>query len=243
MATSFSDAVATIWTRPFPEGRRGLRREEIVRAAVAVADEGGRHALTMQAVAARLGPVTPMALYRHVGSKDGLTDLMLDAAVAEVDVPAAPGADWRADLAGLAARTWQMIVRHPWWAELVHTRPPAGPHLMRRTEFMLAVLTGQGLPVGSAMTYAALLDRHLVGAGLQAAEEHRMRVRYGLEGTGDFVAAIQAMSHLADDAGCPLLRDWLTAPTGPSEDDGVALGVECLLDGVAARLPGRQDAS
>nr|WP_202889955.1 TetR/AcrR family transcriptional regulator [Actinopolymorpha rutila] len=218
-----------------------MRREEIVRAAVEVADEGGRHALTMQAVAARLGPVTPMALYRHVGSKDGLTDLMLDAAVAEVEVPDAAGSDWRSDLTGLAARTWQMIVRHPWWAELVHTRPPAGPHLMRRTEFMLTVLTGQGLSVGQAMTYAALLDRHLVGAGLQAAEEHRMRVRYGLEGAGDFVAAIRAMSDLADEARCSLLRDWLSAPTGPSDDDSVALGVEFLLDGVAARLPGRQD--
>nr|WP_238345107.1 TetR/AcrR family transcriptional regulator [Actinopolymorpha cephalotaxi] len=226
-----------------PEGRRGLHREEIVRAAVEVADEGGRHALTMQAVAARLGPVTPMALYRHVVSKDGLTDLMLDAAVAEVDLPGAPGPDWRTDLAGLAARTWQMIVRHPWWAELLHTRPPAGPHLMRRTEFVLAVLTGQGLTVGQAMTYTALLDRHLIGAGLQAAEEHRTRMRYGLEGAGDFVAAIQAMTDLADGARCPLLRDWLAAPTGPSDDDSVALGVECLLDGIAARLPGPQATS
>ncbi len=212
-----------------------------MRAAVEVADEGGRHALTMQAVADRLGPVTPMALYRHVGSKDGLTDLMLDAAVAEVEVPGAPGPDWRADLAELAARTWQMIVRHPWWAELVHTRPPAGPHQMRRTEFTLAVLTGQGLTVGAAMTYAALLDRHLVGAGLQAAEEHRMRVRFGLEGTGDFVAAIQALSELAGEAHCPLLREWLSAPTGPGDDDSVALGVECLLDGIADRLPAGPD--
>ena len=51
-------------------------------AAIALADEAGPTALTMKAVAARLGPYSPMALYRYVYSKDGLVDLMLDAATA-----------------------------------------------------------------------------------------------------------------------------------------------------------------
>lgn len=80
----------------------------------------------MNAVARRLGPYTPMALYRYVGSKDGLTDLMLDAAVAEVALPER-GGDWRTDLHELAMCTWAMVRRHRWYAQLVHTRPPAGP--------------------------------------------------------------------------------------------------------------------
>jgi AcrR family transcriptional regulator len=74
-----------------------------VTAAIGLADEAGAGALTMKAVAARLGPYSAMALYRYVHSKDGLVDLMLDAATAEIPRPVRPGPDWRADLEELAA--------------------------------------------------------------------------------------------------------------------------------------------
>src|SRR5690606_12164169 len=107
----------SIWSLPpAPPRQRALDREAIVRAAMEVADGGGVRALTMSAVARRLGPYTPMALYRYVHSKDGLTDLMLDAAAAEVPVPKAPSGDWRADLRRLAMDTWAMVSRHRWYA-------------------------------------------------------------------------------------------------------------------------------
>ena len=172
-------AAPLIWVQPSPPPRqRSLGREEIVAAAIALADEAGPGALTMKAVAARLGPYTAMALYRYVYNKDGLVDLMLDAATAEVPVPAQPGPDWRADLLELATQTRQMIKRHPWYATLIHTRPPVGPHMMRRLEFMLQVLTAQGAGTAAAMTYAALIDRHIFGSGLQEAEEARMSRRH-----------------------------------------------------------------
>jgi len=174
-------AAPLIWVQPPPPPRqRSLGREEIVAAAIALADEAGPGALTMKAVAARLGPYTAMALYRYVYNKDGLVDLMLDAATAEVPVPAQPGPDWRADLLELATQTRQMIMRHPWYATLIHTRPPVGPHMMRRLEFMLRVLTARGASTAAAMTYAALIDRHIFGSGLQEAEEARMTQRHGL---------------------------------------------------------------
>ena len=129
----------------------------------------------MKAVAARLGPYTAMALYRYVYNKDGLVDLMLDAATAEIPrLAGKPGPDWRADLLELAGQTRLMIKRHPWYAMLIHTRPPVGPHMMQRLEFMLQVLTAQGASTAAAMTYAALIDRHIFGSGLQEAEEARM---------------------------------------------------------------------
>src|SRR3954463_5292317 len=80
-----------IWTQPMPRRRSSpLEREDIVRAAVALADEGGADALTMAAVARRLGPYTPMALYRYVLSKDGLVDLMLDHVTGEIPLPRRP---------------------------------------------------------------------------------------------------------------------------------------------------------
>jgi len=231
-----------IWTQPPPPPRqRSLGRAEIVTAAIGLADEAGAGALTMKAVAARLGPYTAMALYRYVYNKDGLVDLMLDAATAEVPLPPQPGPDWRADLLELAAQTRQMIKRHPWYAVLIHTRPPVGPHMMRRLEFMLQVLTAQGASTAAAMTYAALIDRHIFGSGLQEAEEAQMSRRHGLDDDAGLETAMAAVHGLAAASGqYPLLTSWLARPAGSSADEQFGLGLGFLLDGIATQLRARQ---
>ncbi|MEV6924486.1 TetR/AcrR family transcriptional regulator C-terminal domain-containing protein [Dactylosporangium sp. NPDC051485] len=221
-----------VWALPAPPARqRRLGRDEIVAAAMELADEGGTAALTMKAVAARLGPYTPMALYRYVHHKDGLVDLMLDAAAAEVLLPDPAGPGWRAALHDIAAGTRLMIKRHPWYAELVHTRPPAGPHAMRRLECMLRILTGRGVEVGRALTFAALLDRHVVGSGVQEAQEARFE---RLDEPGAF-ATVRDLA--AADGTVPLLTSWLSAPEPAPPDEQFDLGLAMLLDGIEARLP------
>lgn len=230
-----------IWTLPPPPPRqRSLGRAEIVTAAIALADEVGAEALTMKAVAAWLGPYSPMSLYRYVHSKEGLIDLMLDTVTAEVPVPAVIDEDWRADLADLAIETRLMLIRHPWYAPLMHTRPPSGPNMMLRLEFMLTVLTEQGAGLSDAMTYAALIDRHILGSGMQENEEARFDQRHGLDDAATMSAAMAQIRDLAAAGGrFPLLARWLTNPVGPSADERFALGLEFLLDGIAARLPNR----
>lgn len=207
-------------------------------AAIALADQAGAGALTMHAVAARLGSYSAMALYRYVHSKDGLIDLILDAATAEVPLPAESGQDWRADLHELAMLTRQMTKRHPWYAALFHTRPPAGPHMMARLEFMLTVLTRRGASLAEAMTYAALIDRHIYECGLQEAAEVRMSRRHGLEDPTARASALAAVRDLAAASGrYPNLASWLASPAGPPADEQFELGLSFLLDGMASRLP------
>ncbi len=234
--------LAPIWTQPPPPARqRALGRDEIVAAAIAVADADGPDAVTMKAVAGRLGPYTPMALYRYVHSKDGLVDLMLDAAIGMVPVPDAPGSDWRGDLRTVAVGTREMIKSHPWYAWLVHTRPPIGPNTMRRTEFILAVLVGQGATIPAAMTFAALIDRHIFGSGLQEAQEARFNQRHGLDRPDELMAAIASVRELAAaDGRLPLLTSWLAEPTADTVDEQFELGLDFLLDGIAKRLPRRR---
>ena len=69
-----------------------LSRERVLRAAVALADEHGVEAITMRRIAGELG-VVPMALYKHVSSKDELLDGMVDVVVGEIEPPL-PDADW-----------------------------------------------------------------------------------------------------------------------------------------------------
>lgn len=212
-----------IWSSPEPSSRRALGRAQIVAAAVALADRG--EPVTMKAVAAALGDYTPMALYRHVGNKDGLVDLMLDAVAGEVAVPV-PGPDWRADLHTTAVETRRMITRHPWFPRLFHTRPPAGPQVMRRLEFKLTVLVNAGASLVDAMTYAAMIDRHVLGTGLQ--EE--------IEGGPVDPALFGEVRALASAQDLPLFSTWLSAPSGPSVSEQFELGLGFLLDGIAARI-------
>jgi AcrR family transcriptional regulator len=225
-----------IWAQPEQRRRQSpLERDDIVRAAVALADEGGAQAVTMAAVAKRLGSYTPMALYRHVLSKDGLVDLMLDHVTAEIPLPGEPGTDWRADVRAVATASWAMVKRHLWYAQLIPARPPLGPHMMRRTEFLLRVLVDQGATIGDAMTYAALLDRHIFGSALQEAEELAMRRRHGLDTAPRLAEAITGARELA--APYPLLSEWMSAPTGASMNEQFALSLGFLIDGIATRLP------
>jgi hypothetical protein len=109
---------------------------------------------------------------------------------------------------------------------------------MRRTEFMLAVLAGQGVATSDAMTYAALLDRHVFGSGLQEAEEDRFAREHGLDSAEALLAAFAPIRDLAAAGGrFPHLAGWLTHPTGPAPDEQFDLGLAFLLDGIAARLP------
>jgi AcrR family transcriptional regulator len=226
----------TIWSQPPPPPRqRTLGRDEIVAAAIALADDQGAAALTMKAVAARLGPYSAMSLYRYVHSKEGLVDLMLDSAASEIPLPDQKSEDWRTTLRELALASWQLLGHHPWYAELAHTRPP-GPHAMRRLDFMLVALTDGGATLPDAMTYAALLDRHILGSGIQQAEETRTRSRQHLTDDAAFVAALTAQRDLAAASGAPLLARWLAHPSGPTPDAQFELGLDFLLDGIASRL-------
>ncbi|MFE0025287.1 TetR/AcrR family transcriptional regulator [Amycolatopsis sp. NPDC059021] len=235
-----------IWLLPEPPERKwGLGRGEIVRAAVDIADAGGAEALTMRAVAAKLGSSTPMSLYRYVHSKEGLVDLMLDAAGAEVTTPAHPGEDWRADLTLVATEYWAMAKRHPWFAELVHSRPPAGPNASRIKEFILATFDRLGQDLGAGLGYQRLIEGYVLGAALQRAEEVKMWRH------NDFSSAEQVRELARDwwgdgsgDGPYPLLgrfmrgflRDEDPEVIGPGEDAQFRLGLDCLLDGIAARL-------
>ncbi|MFF0147054.1 TetR family transcriptional regulator [Amycolatopsis sulphurea] len=236
-----------IWLLPEPPERSwGLGRIDIVNAAVRLADVGGADALTMRAVAKELGAATPMSLYRYVYNKDGLVDLMLDLANAEVPTPEEPGADWRGELTALALDMWAMTKRHPWFARLVHRRPPAGPHASRRTEFVLATFDRLGQDLLSAMGYTRLIEGYVTGEALQRAEERAMWQRNDLDSPGEVQQLAQSwFGEIARDPGpYPLLgrvlESFLTAEAEPSgespEDTQFRMGLDCLLDGVTARL-------
>jgi AcrR family transcriptional regulator len=83
--------------------RRVVTRERVVAEALAVIAENGVDALSMRALATRLG-VVPGALYRHVRSKEQLHDLVLDEVLAEADTRIERPAPWTEQIRVLTHR-------------------------------------------------------------------------------------------------------------------------------------------
>ena len=209
-----------------------------MRAAVAVADEAGAAGLTMSAVAGRLGEYSAMALYRYVHSKDGLVDLMLDHVVAEVPLPdpdAAP-ATGAAQLRGVALDSWAMARRHVWYAQLVHTRPPLGPNLLRRTEALLRTLTATGLDLPEALSYVQMLDRHVYAAALADAEERAMLRTYGVDDDGAFAAAVRDLRQVVATRRTRCWAGGWPRRSGRRPEEQLTRGLDFLLDGIAGRI-------
>lgn len=118
-----------------------LDRDTVVRSAIALADKRGLGAVGVRQVAEALG-VTPMALYRHVGPKDGLLDAVADALYAEIDLPG-PDEDWWDGLRALAHSTRRVLIAHAWSVPFF-SRPLAGPHARALGEALQGALRRAG---------------------------------------------------------------------------------------------------
>src|SRR4051812_15636998 len=111
-------AAGALWPTPARLKRGPKPRfsvDGITEAAVAIADENGLEAVTMQSVAEALG-TTKMALYRHVPGRTELDGLLLDRAIGAP--PALSGEDWRSALDEWASRLHATARQHPWTVEL-----------------------------------------------------------------------------------------------------------------------------
>lgn len=130
--------------RPVARGPKpAVSVDEVVAAAVALADREGYEKVSIRAIAAELG-LRPMSVYTYVPSKEALTVLMVDA-VAERDRPIDPAAGIRERMAAIADGVRAEIIAHPWLLEVPPWRLVLGPGRMRRYERQLAAIDGIGL--------------------------------------------------------------------------------------------------
>ena len=108
-----------------------------MRAATAMARRDGLDAVTVRAVAGALD-VTPMALYRHVGSAAGLRLATLDAILLQVRTPV-EGSSAVEQLRAFATTARAVLRRYPGVAEAVLTSWPQLLQGCRLMEWLLVV--------------------------------------------------------------------------------------------------------
>lgn|SRR5574340_477618 len=145
--------------------RPPLNRDRVLAAAVEIADEQGVGAVTMRAVAARLG-VEAMSLYNHVANKDEILDGMVDVVVEQIDLPADVG-DWREAMRRRAISAHEVFGRHPWLPVLLDSRESSGPSGLRYFDWVLGTLFRAGFTMDDAMRAFSLLDAYIYGFGIQ----------------------------------------------------------------------------
>ncbi len=135
---------------------RSVTVAQIVDAALALADGEGLTALTMRAVAEKVG-IAAMSVYTYVPGKPELLDLMIDTLYARMERHDWAGNAWRERLTSVAESNRRMLSQHPWVTEVAAlSRPPLGPGLMAKYENELAAFDNTGLSdfeIDAALTF------------------------------------------------------------------------------------------
>lgn len=248
------DFFRRLWRLPTSPQRRGRKSEltvdAVVGAAVDLADSGGLEAATLPKVAAELN-VTPMSLYRHVGSKQELLQLMMDAASEPV---AAEVPSWREGLHLWARDLWTLYRQRPWLPRVPIYRAPSGPHQIAWLERGFTCLASTGLGWRQQLAALNLLSGYVRQTALLQGE-----LEEGRDG-GQALADSEreygaALNRVVSEEDFPRTAEMLSADslgTGTAEGDGTTRqegpadspgadrdfveGLEVILDGLATRI-------
>jgi AcrR family transcriptional regulator len=143
-------------SRPGRRRRDPISRDAIVAAAIELLDRDGFEALSMRGLAEQLG-TGAASLYWHVGSKEGLLDLVFDQNIGEVEVPPADPARWAEQIREVARAQRAVSLRHPYIVRLSIGRIPMGPNAIRLTERVVGIMLAGGVPPGLAVQGYLLL--------------------------------------------------------------------------------------
>lgn len=240
-------SIDLLWGLSEP-GRRGPKprysADQVVDAAVAVADAEGLQAISVRRIAQELG-VSPMSIYTYVPSKAELVGLMFDRVLGETG-DSAEGEPWREALTTLACERWKLSERHPWMLDLALHRPPLGPNLVTRHEVALKILDGTGLDDLTKDLVIDVLHSYLVGALLEAREAREVERVSGLTDEQWFAMAEPALTAQLDAAKFPrvlrLGEAWRNADKALVADPlwRFKFGLGVVLDGIGALIEARR---
>jgi AcrR family transcriptional regulator len=213
---------------PHPGGKR-LNIATVVATAIEVADEAGLAALSIRHLAQRLS-LTPMAVYRHVESREELIMLMLDAMLASPPVADHTPASWPDALTGWGRSLYARYEAHPWALDAPTLGMPSTPNLVRWMDTLLGDMEPTGLPILERLNVALLIAGH---------------VRH--------IATVQLRTHLVDPPeSADTLAQWLpqfvtadafpfyarifdAGTLGPTSGPDIEYGLARIIDGVRAR--------
>ncbi|MGN9777310.1 TetR/AcrR family transcriptional regulator [Micromonospora sp. H33] len=239
------ESVATAWglrERPGKGPKRSLTLEQVVAAAVKVAETDGLAAVSMSRVAGELGVAT-MSLYRYVSTKTDLLDLMVDVAYGDPPPPRGTDEGWRPALARWAEANVAAIQRHPWLRHVPISGPPIRPNQVRWMEHGLGTLRGTGLRPSERLSTVLLVSGYARNWATLTADITEAAARSGLSPEEAGIRYWQHLDQLTRGTAFPAIRELLTDWAENEEEEEFdaewRFGLDRILDGVEVLIRSR----
>lgn len=226
--------------------RRGPKQkvtiDDVVDAAIDLADREGLAALTMRGLAQHLG-LGAMTLYTYVATRNDLLVLMVDQVLGRTTLPPHPD-DLRERLELVARVQYEDCRAHPWLLEVTGVRAWLGPHVADRYEWQLGAVEGIGLDdveMDQAVTLLATF-----GTGIARAEQvvrHAER-ESGMSDAEWWEANYEALGEVMAGRDYPLAGRVGTAAgeayqAGSDPRRELEFGLARIVDGLVAHLSAR----
>jgi AcrR family transcriptional regulator len=221
-------AIPTGKTHQSPRGR--LSRDQVLTAAIALADTGGIASLTMRRLGEELG-VEAMSLYNHVANKDDLLHGMVDAVFGEIDLPG-HNENWKTAIRRRSVSFRDTLSRHPWATGLTDSGTSPGPSTLRHHDRVIGTFRNAGFSVAMAAHAFSAVDSYIYGFAMQ---------EKSLPFTTEEETAAMAQIMLAQlpAAEYPYLAELTgehVLQPGYNYADEFAVGLDLILDGLAGWL-------
>ncbi|MFQ6329058.1 TetR/AcrR family transcriptional regulator C-terminal domain-containing protein [Nocardia sp. CWNU-33] len=223
----------SVWTRePRQPKTAGLRRDQIVAAAVELLDAEGREALSMRKLGAKLG-AGATSLYWHVANKNELLELALDEIWGLVDTPEPDETSWREVVTTFAYSLRVTMLAHPWVASMAVQMPSIGPNSFRlgdrlRRTFLCAGFTGVDVHLATSTVMSFVLGQIIPAITADKA----------FDGDLSPENVMEVMEQIGHDYPEMMADYRTTVPTDPEVARAMAFdfGLLCVMDGLEARL-------
>jgi TetR/AcrR family tetracycline transcriptional repressor len=147
--------------RPVTTATPVLNQDEIIHAALRLAKKLGAENLTMRALAIELG-VSTMAVYYYVPNKDALLDLLVDAVLSLVPMPAPEPERWQEQLKACTLAAFSQLYGYPGLSRMMLQRAnfKAGRNVVR---YSISVLLAAGFDQSQAALALSAFNTYVYG--------------------------------------------------------------------------------
>jgi AcrR family transcriptional regulator len=216
--------------RPRRRGRAPITRAAIVETAMQLLDKDGLDELSMRRVADELD-TGAASLYWHVGSKDGLLDLIFDRVIGEIRIPDPEPHRWQEQVKEIARAQRATILAHRDIVRISIGRIPMGPNALQLSERVLAIFRSGGLPDQYAVQGHHLLISVINGFTLDETGGGEAITAEMGQMARDFIAALPADEY-------PNMVEVADYYAMTVNDQRFELLIEIFVDGLAARAEG-----
>jgi AcrR family transcriptional regulator len=221
-------------TEQSTDTRAPLTREQIIDAAIRLADAEGLDALSMRRLGQELGSGAT-SLYWHVRNKDELLDLVVDRIIGEVRDEIRPADTWRGELEESARALRRVLLGHRHIAPVLGTRPTFGPHAVEAIEWMMGLARAGGADMRTSVLAAQSIINWAAGftvfecrdpLGADATDQDRQAFMAEL---GRFVSTLPPERF-------PNTLATISIGASITPDEHFEYGLQRLLNGIVADL-------